>query len=123
MNISRKWLEAFLRRPLDSKELAAKLAMLGAPVDAVEPLNPGLEDIVIGLVEDAVHHPNADRLRLCTVNDGSATRHQVVCGASNVQAGKKYPFAPLGETLPGGLKIEKRKLRGGRLRGHALLRP
>ena len=112
MNISRKWLEAFLRRPLESRELAAKLAMLGAPVDAIEPLNPGLEDIVIGLVEAAVPHPNADRLRLCTVNDGSATRHQVVCGASNVQAGKKYPFAPLGATLPGGLRIEKRKLRG-----------
>jgi phenylalanyl-tRNA synthetase beta chain len=112
MNISRKWLEAFLRRPLDSRELSAKLAMLGAPVDAVEPLNPGLEDIVIGLVEEAIQHPNADRLRLCIVNDGSATRHQVVCGASNVEAGKKYPFAPLGATLPGGLKIEKRKLRG-----------
>ena len=112
MNISRKWLEAFLRRPLDSRELATKLAMLGAPVDAIEPLNPGLEDIVIGLVEGAVPHPNADRLRLCTVNDGSGTTHQVVCGASNVEAGKKYPFAPLGATLPGGLKIEKRKLRG-----------
>ena len=112
MNISRKWLEAFLRRPLDSKELAAKLAMLGAPVDAIEPLNPGLEDIVIGLVEEAVQHPNADRLRLCTVNDGTAERRQVVCGASNVTVGKKYPFAPLGATLPGGLTIEKRKLRG-----------
>ncbi len=111
MNISRMWLEAFLRRPLDSKELAARLAMLGAPVDAIEPLNPGLEDIVVGLVEAAEPHPNADRLRLCTVNDGAAT-HQVVCGASNVLAGKKYPFAPLGATLPGGLKIEKRKLRG-----------
>ena len=112
MNISRKWLEAFLRRPLDSRELGAKLAMLGAPVDAVEPLNPGLEDIVVGLVETAEQHPNADRLKLCTVNDGSGEKHQVVCGASNVQAGKKYPFAPLGATLPGGLKIEKRKLRG-----------
>jgi phenylalanyl-tRNA synthetase beta chain len=112
MNISRKWLEAFLRRPLDSKELAAKLAMLGAPVDAIEPLNPGLEDIVIGLVEAAEPHPNADRLKLCSVNDGTGEKHQVVCGAANVQAGKKYPFAPLGAILPGGLKIEKRKLRG-----------
>ena len=112
MNISRKWLEAFLRRPLDSKELAAKLAMLGAPVDAIEPLNPGLEDIVIGLVEAAEQHPNADRLKLCTVNDGTPERRQVVCGAANVTAGKKYPFAPIGATLPGGLKIEKRKLRG-----------
>lgn len=112
MNISRKWLEDFLRRPLDSRDVAARLAMLGATVDAIEPLNPGLEQIVIGLVESAVQHPNADRLKLCTVNDGTGTSHQVVCGAPNVQAGKKYPFAPLGATLPGGLTIEKRKLRG-----------
>ena len=112
MNISRKWLEAFLRRPLDAKDVAERLAMLGATVDAIEPLNPGLEDIVIGLVEAAEQHPNADRLKLCTVNDGSGTMHQVVCGAANVQAGRKYPFAPLGATLPGGIKIEKRKLRG-----------
>jgi phenylalanyl-tRNA synthetase beta chain len=112
MNISRQWLEGFLRRPLDSHDVANRLAMLGAPVDAIEPLNPGLENIVIGLVEAAEPHPNADRLTLCTVNDGSATRHQVVCGATNVQVGKKYPFAPLGATLPGGITIEKRKLRG-----------
>jgi phenylalanyl-tRNA synthetase beta chain len=112
MNVSRKWLEAFLRQPLDARDVAARLAMLGAAVDAIEPLNPGLSDIVIGLVEDVVQHPNADRLRLCTVNDGSTERRQVVCGATNVAAGKKYPFAPLGATLPGGITIEKRKLRG-----------
>jgi phenylalanyl-tRNA synthetase beta chain len=112
MNISRQWLEGFLRRPLDTRDVANRLAMLGAPVDAIEPLNPGLEDLVIGLVEQAVQHPNADRLTLCTVNDGTAVRRQVVCGAPNVTVGKKYPFAPVGATLPGGLKIEKRKLRG-----------
>jgi phenylalanyl-tRNA synthetase beta chain len=112
MNISRKWLEAFLRRPLESKDVSERLAMLGATVDAIEPLTPGLGDIVVGLVEEAVQHPNADRLRLCTVNDGTSERRQVVCGASNVTVGMKYPFAPLGATLPGGLTIEKRKLRG-----------
>ena len=64
------------------------------------------------MVEDVRPHPNADRLRLCTVNDGSAARHNVVCGAPNVAAGRKYPFARVGATLPGGLKIEPRKLRG-----------
>ncbi|MEO8201059.1 MAG: phenylalanine--tRNA ligase subunit beta [Gemmatimonadota bacterium] len=112
MNISKNWLQAFLRRPLDSKDVAERLAMLGATVDAIEPLHPGLGDIIIGLVEETVQHPNADRLRLCTVNDGSGERRQVVCGAPNVMAGKKYPFAPLGAVLPGGLTIEKRKLRG-----------
>jgi phenylalanyl-tRNA synthetase beta chain len=112
MNVSRRWLEEFLRRPLDSKDLVARLAMLGAPVDAVEPLHAALGDIRIGLVEEVRQHPNADRLRVCTVNDGSDVRRSVVCGAPNVAAGNKYPFAPIGATLPDGLKIEKRKLRG-----------
>ncbi len=112
MNVSLRWLEDFLRRPLDVKDVTERLAMLGAPVDAVEPLHGGLDDIVIGLVEEVRPHPNADRLRVCVVNDGTVERRNVVCGAANVEAGRKYPFAPIGATLPGGLRIEKRKLRG-----------
>ena len=112
MNVSRRWLEAFLRRPLDAKDVAEKLAMLGAPADAVVPLHQELADIVVALVEDVRPHPNADRLRLCTVNDGQEERHHVVCGAPNVVAGGKYPFARIGSSLPGGLVIEKRKIRG-----------
>jgi len=112
VNVSRRWLEAFLRRPLDSADVASRLAALGATVDAIEPLHPGLEQVVVGLVREARMHPNADRLRLCEVDDGSGTTRHVVCGAPNVAAGKKYPFAPVGSTLPGGLKLEKRKIRG-----------
>ena len=112
MKASRRWLEAFLRRELPIRDLVEKLAMLGAPADAVEPLHADLKDILVAVVEDVRPHPNADRLRLCTVNDGKPERHHVVCGASNVVAGAKYPFAPVGATLPGGLVIEKRKLRG-----------
>ena len=112
MNVSLRWLEEFLRRPLDVKDVTERLAMLGAPVDTVEPLHTDLHDIIIGLVEDVRPHPNADRLRVCVVNDGTEERRNVVCGAANVSAGHKYPFAPVGATLPGGLRIEKRKLRG-----------
>jgi phenylalanyl-tRNA synthetase beta chain len=112
VNVSVRWLEAFLRRPLDLKDLTGRLAMLGAPVDAVEPIHMDLGEVLIGLVEEVKPHPNADRLRVCVVNDGTAERRNVVCGASNVEAGRKYPFAPVGATLPGGLRIEKRKLRG-----------
>src|SRR5215213_5112875 len=112
MNVSLRWLEEFLRRPLEVQDVTERLAMLGAPVDAVEPLHAGLGDIVIGLVEEVRPHPNADRLRVCMVNDGSVERRNVVCGAANVEAGHKYPFAPVGATLPSGLRIEKRKLRG-----------
>ena len=112
MNISRLWLEAFLQRRLDAQDVARRLVMLGAGVDAVEPLHPGLEHVVIGLVESVRPHPNADRLRLCDVNDGSGTTQHVVCGAPNVTAGKKYPFARVGTTLPGGLTLKRAKIRG-----------
>jgi len=112
MNVSVRWLEAFLRRSMEVKDLTERLAMLGAPVDAVEPIHTDLADLVVGLVEEVRPHPNADRLRVCLVNDGTGERRNVVCGAPNVEAGRKYPFAPVGATLPGGLRIEKRKLRG-----------
>lgn len=112
MKLSRRWLEALLRRPLDTRDVVERLAMLGAPVDAVTPLHSELADVVIGLVEEVRPHPNADRLRLCVVDAGSPTRLQVVCGASNVEAGRKYPFAPVGASLPGGIKLEQRKIRG-----------
>jgi phenylalanyl-tRNA synthetase beta chain len=112
VNVSLRWLEDFLRRRLDVKDVTGRLAMLGAPVDAVEPIHTDLGDLVVGLVEEVRPHPNADRLRVCLVNDGTGERRNVVCGAPNVEAGRKYPFAPVGATLPGGLKIEKRKLRG-----------
>src|SRR5262249_45935234 len=112
MNVSRRWLEEFLRRPLEANDLARRLTMLGAAVDAIAPLHPGLEQVVIGLVESVRQHPNADRLSLCVVNAGSGPTLNVVCGAPNVTAGKKYPFARVGTTLPGGLKLEKRKIRG-----------
>ena len=111
MKASRRWLEAFLRRPLDTRELVERLAMLGAPVDAVTPLFAELKDVIIGLVEEVKPHPNADRLRLCRVNAGGGAL-SVVCGAPNVEAGRKYPFAPVGSSLPGGITLERRKIRG-----------
>lgn len=117
MNVSRRWLERFLRRPLDAADVSSRLAAQGAAVDLIEPLHAGLGDIRVALVEDVRPHPNADRLRVCTVNAGGAGRYPVVCGASNVTAGRKYPFAPVGATVPVGkggapMRIEKAKLRG-----------
>jgi phenylalanyl-tRNA synthetase beta chain len=112
MNVSRRWLEEFLRRPLEVRDLTERLTMLGAPVDAVHPLHTDLTDVLVAVVEEVRPHPNADRLRVCIVNGGSAERQNVVCGATNVTVGRKYAFAPVGATLPGGLRIEERKLRG-----------
>jgi phenylalanyl-tRNA synthetase beta chain len=112
MNVSRRWLEDFLRRPLEVRDLTERLTMLGAPVDAVHALHADIGEVLVSLVEEVRPHPNADRLRLCVVNEGTAERRKVVCGAANVTAGRKYAFAPVGATLPGGLRIEQRKLRG-----------
>jgi phenylalanyl-tRNA synthetase beta chain len=111
MIVSRRWLEALLRKPLEGQDIADRLARQVAPVDGVVPIHQDLRDVLIARVLEVKQHPNADRLTLCIVDAGS-TPLEVVCGAPNVQAGKTYPFAPVGATLPGGLKLERRKIRG-----------
>ena len=88
MNISINWLSALLDIKLDPDDVAHKLAMLGAPVEAIEPVHQDLAGIIIAEVERVEQHPNADRLTLCPVNNGTEVV-EVVCGAPNVQAGKK----------------------------------
>ena len=112
MIVSRRWLEALLGRPLQGQDVADRLARQVAPVDGVVPIHQDLRDVVIARVVDVRQHPNADRLTLCQVDAGGSAPLEVVCGATNVQAGKTYPFAPVGATLPGGLKLERRKIRG-----------
>ncbi len=111
MIVSRRWLEALLGRSLEGKDVADRLARQVAPVDGVVPIHQDLRDVLVARVLEVKQHPNADRLSLCVVDAGGAPL-EVVCGASNVQAGKSYPFAPVGATLPGGLKLERRKIRG-----------
>jgi phenylalanyl-tRNA synthetase beta chain len=113
--VSRRWLEALVGRSLDAREVAEQITMHAAAVDAVVPLHQDLGDILIGRVLEVKKHPNADRLSLCRVDAGGAEGGgpvDVVCGAPNVQAGKTYPYAPVGATLPGGVKLERRTIRG-----------
>ena len=113
MIVSRRWLEDLLGRPLEVAQLEERLHMLGAPVEAVVPLHQELRAVVIGHVLQAERHPNADRLSVCRVDAGGPDGPvEVVCGAPNVLAGKRYPFAAVGTVLPGGLKLERRKIRG-----------
>jgi phenylalanyl-tRNA synthetase beta chain len=104
MNASLRWLEAFLRRPLDPQDVAERLAMLGAPVDSIEPVNPGLEGVVVARVLEVSAHPNPKftKVRMTQVDDGTGEPKPVACGAPNVTAGRLYPFARVGTTLPGG---------------------
>src|SRR5438552_2996810 len=112
MIVARRWLEALLGRPLQGQDVADRLARQVAPVDGVVPIHQDLREVLVARVLEVRQHPNADRLSLCLVDAGGSAPLEVVCGAANVQAGKSYPFAPVGATLPGGLKLERRKIRG-----------
>src|SRR3989475_2276949 len=113
MIVSRRWLEALLDRPLDPRDVADRLTLHAAAVDAIVPLHQDLDDILIARVLEVKKHPDADRLSLCLVDrGGGAGPVEVVCGAPNVQAGKSSPYAPVGAVLPGGLKLERKKIRG-----------
>lgn len=117
MNVSYQWLRALLPGLEDSpEEVGHRLAMLGAPPDDIVRPGKGLADIVIGRVAGTRPHPNADRLSLCDVEAGGETL-QVVCGAPNVEVGRCYPFAPVGATLPDGMRIRKAKIRGEQSQG------
>ena len=111
MKASLRWISDLLGMQLEPGDARARLTMLGALVDAVEPLHQDLGQVVVAEVLEVARHPNADRLSLCKVNAGGPVL-SVVCGAKNVTAGKRYPFAHVGVTLPGGVVLERRKIRG-----------
>ena len=111
MILSENWLREWVNPDLDSEALAHCLTMAGLEVDAVTPLAEGLSGVVIAEIVSAEPHPDADKLRVCSVNTGSETV-QIVCGAPNAAAGLKAPLAQPGAKLPGGIQIKKAKLRG-----------
>src|SRR2546427_12643110 len=96
MIVSRRWVEALLDRSLDGRDVAERLTLHAAAVDAVVPLHQDLSDVLIARVLEVKKHPDADRLSLCLVDRGGGGGGgggpvEVVCGAPNVQAGKTYP--------------------------------
>ncbi len=102
MKISYNWLKQFIKTDWKSDETAALLTDLGLEVEVVEKFQSvigGLEGVVVGHVLTCVQHPNADRLKLTTVDLGSGTPVQIVCGAANVAAGQKVPVATIGTVL------------------------
>lgn len=112
MKVSEQWLRDWVDLPLSGNALAAQLTMAGLEVDHVEPAAPPFEKVVVGAVIALAQHPDADRLRVATVDVGQAEPLRIVCGAPNVAVGMRAPTALIGATLPGGLTIKKSKLRG-----------
>lgn len=112
MKISENWLRTWVNPTIDSDTLSDQLTMLGLEVDELVPAAKPFTGVVIGEVLTVVQHPDADRLRVTTVNIGSGESLQIICGAPNVRAGMKVPVATIGAVLPGDFKIKKGKLRG-----------
>lgn len=112
MKISENWLRTWVNPAIDSDTLSDQLTMLGLEVDELTPVAKPFTGVVIGEVLTVEQHPDADRLRVTTVNIGSGEPLQIVCGAPNVRVGMKAPVATIGAVLPGDFKIKKGKLRG-----------
>jgi len=110
MKFSEHWLRTWVNPDVSRDELIKRLSMIGLEVEAATPVAGVFTGVVVGEVQSAEPHPNADKLRLCQVTDGEQV-FQIVCGAPNVRAGLKVPLARIGATLPE-LTIKKAKLRG-----------
>ena len=119
MRISYNWLKQFIKLDLPSEETAAILTDLGLEVEVVETfesIKGGLKGIVVGEIKTCIQHPDADRLKITTVDLGDGNPIQIVCGASNVAVGQKVPVASIGTNLfdkdGNEFQIKKGKIRG-----------
>ncbi len=113
MRVPYSWLREYCDPGVSAEELAERLVMTGTEVERVEIAGPPEPDnFVVGKVTEASRHPDADRLRVCTVEVGEGGPRTIVCGAPNVAAGQTVAVALPGARMPGGEKLRKAKLRG-----------
>ncbi len=110
MKFSENWLREWANPALDTQALARQLTMSGLEVESVTPVAKPVQGVVVAEVRAVQPHPDAERLQVCSVFDGSS-EFQIVCGAPNVRAGMRVPLAREGATLPG-LTIKRARLRG-----------
>ncbi len=113
MKVSLNWLKKYVDiEDISTEEIVSKLTMAGLEVEEYFDQNEKYKGFIVGYVKSQEKHPNADKLTICAVSDGNED-HKVICGASNVEAGQKVVFAPIGTTIPkGNFKIKKANLRG-----------
>jgi phenylalanyl-tRNA synthetase beta chain len=111
LKIPYSWLKEFIDTRLTPAEAQEALTMAGVEVSSCRFLGEGLDSVVTARILEMRQHPNADRLSLCKVTDGSA-EYGIVCGARNMKAGDAVALAKLGARLPNGVEIKKAKIRG-----------
>jgi phenylalanyl-tRNA synthetase beta chain len=113
MKVPMSWLREYVRVDADAERIADALSISAAEVNGIERRGPAnTSGFVVGHVLEAGKHPNADRLQLCRVDVGAGEPAQIVCGAWNFGAGATVAVALPGATLPNGLTLERRELRG-----------
>ena len=116
MKFSVNWLREFVDLPKDPEDIADLLTRAGVETKSIETRGKidrsGSGRIIVSRITASSRHPNADRLTVCEVDDGSGIKRQIVCGATNYKVGDKVPLALPGAKLPNGTEIRKSKLRG-----------
>jgi len=112
VKISINWLRDYVDCQLPASELEDLLRRAGLEVAGIDQRGAGIDHVVAAEILESTQHPNADRLSVCKVNDGSPEPRQIVCGAKNYKVGDKVPLALPGAVLPGDFKIKTGKLRG-----------
>jgi phenylalanyl-tRNA synthetase beta chain len=112
MKFSVNWLREFVELPSNVEELAELLTLAGIEIEGIEKRGANFDKVVVAQITASAQHPNADRLSVCQVDDGSGQTHQIVCGAKNYKVGDKVPLALPGAVLAHDLKIKPSKLRG-----------
>lgn len=111
MRIPLSWLKEYVAFDLSPADLADRLTFSGMEVEAIESIGAARPGVIVGEIRAVVKHPNADKLTICKVFDGTG-EVSVVCGAPNAAVGVKVPLAPIGVKLPNGMKIKATKIRG-----------
>ncbi len=117
MQFPESWLRAFCNPPISTAVLAETLTMVGLEVEELKPVAPPFTQIVVGEIKTAEQHPNADRLRVCTVDVGQTELLNIVCGAPNARVGIRVPCALVGAELPPGEDGKPFVIKVGKLRG------
>lgn len=113
MQVSLNWLQTHLDlSSYTTAQLSDLLTFAGVEVEGIEEKGVSSDKVVVAQIQSFEQHPNADKLSVCQVDDGSGSLRQIVCGAKNFKAGDKVPLALPGAVLPGGFEIKEGKLRG-----------
>mgnify|MGYP000512362531 CR=1 FL=1 len=112
MLLSRKWLDEFVHVDANDKDFAEAMTLSGSKVETVTALNESLKNVVVGQILSMEKHPDSDHMWICQIDVGQAEPTQIVTGAWNIHVGDLVPVAQHKSLLPGGVKIEKGKLRG-----------